>query len=339
MKGAMLSLIVLLGVALFAACVYQSDPSNPECGPAEVTIENQAPEDVTISISAQGQEFSGAPLRAGETVVAEVPTGTYIVRATGATGTLYFSSMETVVCDQQLSLVVQSEPLPTPTATVVATQQIGQPWRSGVWTGTSVRLADVRAGDAIIVLGIYWVERIKGVAPVPTDDNGVLVAAVDQVPATTAATIPVYAQIFYELNAAAGTHVITPPNLGGTAGDGTLYVIQVRGLGEIVSTGQVRSLGTAIPGVSVGLASEARTNDFVVAIGGYDNTVPLAQPSVIAMPSGWQPLGAQTDAATNVPSEACFKQVAADGREMASWTWSDPTANVTAAAMAAFRPI
>ena len=217
--------------------------------------------------------------------------------------------------------------------TVVTTQRIHQDWGVGSWSASTVQLTNVRAGDAILVLGEYWVSSGPGAAP--SDSHGQLSAAVNQAP--TYAHPPVVAQIYYELQAPAGTHVITPPDLGGGDGDGTLYVVQVRGLGTLVAVGDDHAEGTALPSVSTSLSSGARSGDFVVAIGGEDDAVAPTKASVSDPPAGWTSIGVQDDAPVNVPSEACYRMASSPGNQAVTWSWADTTANVTAAAIAAFR--
>jgi hypothetical protein len=227
------------------------------------------------------------------------------------------------------------------TPTVVGTTQIHQDWGVGSWSQSTVSVTGVQAGDAIVVLGIYWDSASPSDVNGPSDSMGHLSAAVDQGPTyVVGGTLPVIAQIYYQLDAAAGTHVITPPYLGGGDGDGTLYVIHVRGLrpsASLVGTGLSHALGTALPSVAVNLTGSALPGDFVVAVGGEDNQVGIADAQVTHAPAGWQPIGVQDDGTNNVPSEACYRLAASSGDQSVSWGWADPTANVTTAAIAAFR--
>src|SRR5262249_31712684 len=133
-------------------------------------------------------------------------------------------------------------------ATIVSSKQIQQDWGVGSWTGGTVQITNVQAGDAIFVLGVYWITPKQGAMPAPSDSNGQLSAAVTQAPsyAKPGDYPPVAAQIYYQINAAAGTHTITPPDLVDGGGDGTLYVIQVRDLGasaKLVAAGDSHVLG------------------------------------------------------------------------------------------------
>ena len=221
-------------------------------------------------------------------------------------------------------------------ATVVSTHQIRQDWGVGSWSSSTIQVTNVQAGDAIIVLGEYWMSN--GTSVGPSDSNGHLTAAVNSVNQDpNFSDPPVAAQIYYQLHAAAGTHVITPPDLGGGDGDGTLYVIQVRGLGSLVAVGQSHALGTALPSISASLSSSAQSGDFVVGIGGEDDEVGADTASMSNPPSGWTSIGVDNDANVNVPSEAAYRIAPSAGAQLVKWTWTDPTANVTAAGIAAFR--
>lgn len=222
--------------------------------------------------------------------------------------------------------------------TIVARYKIHQDWSVGAWSSQSIQLTDVRAGDAIIVLGLYW--NSTGHALTPKDDAGSLSAAVDQSPVYV--QVPaVGAQIFYELNAAAGIHTITPPGLGGGDGDGTFYVLQVRGLApgvSLVAVGESHKEGTALQSATVQLSSNALPGDFVIAVGGEDDEVGAVNAQVTNPPAGWQSIDVNNAGEVNVPSEACYRSVSSTGNQSVKWTWKgDPTANVTTAAMAAFR--
>jgi hypothetical protein len=208
----------------------------------------------------------------------------------------------------QPTLTLTPDPhAPTTGCRVVAVGQISQAWHVGSWSPASITLPEVAAGDAILVLGVYWGDLSAGANP-PTDDRGVLRGAVDQGPSIIGKKKPpVFAQLFVELDAAAGSHTLIPPCLGGPAGDGTFYVVQVRGLTEhrLIATGKTWVKGDAIADLSVALDGAAEPGDLVIALGGYDNTEPRDRPGWSHPPPGWLPLAVQDDAATNVPSELC----------------------------------
>jgi hypothetical protein len=223
---------------------------------------------------------------------------------------------------------------------VVATAQIAQPWHGGLFAPASITLPGVEAGDAIVVLGVYWGDLPAGTSTAPTDTAGVLKVAVDQGPSIVGRTKPpVFAQLYVELDAAPGSHTIVPPYLGGPAGDGTMYVIQIRGLTDhrVVATGKSWRKSAAIADVFVALGGSAEPGDFVVALGGYDNTEQRDHAGWSHPPPGWTGLGVQEDAANNVPSELCYQVAPAAGPQGVTWTWTDPKVNVAAAVIAAFR--
>jgi len=223
---------------------------------------------------------------------------------------------------------------------VVAVGQIAQPWHVGTWSPASITLSEVAAGDAIVVLGAYWGDLEARSSTAPTDLHGTLQDIINQGSSTVGRKKPpVFAQLYVELDAQPGPHTIVPPYLGGPAGDGTLYVVQVRGLTErrVITSGQRWATGTALPDVSVALDGEPVPGDLIIAIGGYDNTTPRDHAGFSHPPAGWLPLGILDDPANNVPSELCYR-VADDAHAgSVTWTWTDPTVNVTAAAIAALR--
>ena len=241
----------------------------------------------------------------------------------------------------QPTLGVAPDPhAPTTGRRVVAVGQISQTWHVGSWSPASITLSDVAAGDAIVVLGAYWGDLPAWSSTVPTDARGALRCVVDQGMATVGRKKPpVFAQVCVELDAAPDAHTIVPPYLGGPAGDGTLYVVQVRGLTEhrVIASGQSWARGDAIPQLSVALDGAADPGDLVIALGGYDNTRPADHAGWSHPPAGWVALGLQDDTINNVPSELCYRAAVAAGSQAVTWTWTDPTVNVAAAVIAALR--
>jgi hypothetical protein len=230
--------------------------------------------------------------------------------------------------------LVAESPAVTTTVAIVTTKIIQMDWGQDAWTVGSVVLPDVQAGDAIVVSGLYWIS--SGPTAAPTDSLGPLTAAVNQAPLYSHP--PVAAQIYYQLNAAPGSHTITPPDLA-YGGDGTLYVIQVRGLtGSFVGAADNHVDGTALTSISTQLSTAASAGDFVVSIGGEDDEADFGpNAGMSSPPSGWQAIGVQNNASINVPSAAFSHIVTSPGSQPVTWRWNDNTADVTGAAIAAFR--
>jgi hypothetical protein len=229
---------------------------------------------------------------------------------------------------------------PTSGRRVVAVGQIAQTWHVGSWAPASITLTDVAPGDAIVVLGAYWGDLEARSPTGPTDDQGALRRVLDHGPATVGRKKPpVFAQLYVDFDAAPGPHTIVPPYLGGPAGDGTLYVAQVRGLTErrVVATGETWARGSHIPEVAVATDRPADTGDLVIALAGYDNVDQRDHTGFSHPPAGWIALGLNDDASNNVPSELCYRVAPARGSQTLTWTWSDPSVNVVAAVIAALR--
>jgi hypothetical protein len=231
---------------------------------------------------------------------------------------------------------------PTSGRRVVAVGQIAQPWHVGRFSPASITLPDIAAGDAIVVLGVYWGDLEAGEPTAPSDDRGALQLVVDQGPATVGIgrkKPPVFAQLYVALDPAPGAHTIVPPYLGGPAGDGTLYVAQIRGLTErrVIGVGHSRVKGDALSSVAVTLVGAAEAGDLILAVGGYDNTEPRDHVGWAPLPPGWRALGTQDDASNNVPSSLCYRVADAPGPQSTTWRWTDPKVNIVAAALAVLR--
>jgi hypothetical protein len=241
----------------------------------------------------------------------------------------------------QPTLTVAPDPrAPTSGRRIVAVGQIAQPWRKAVWSPASITLSEVAAGDAIVVVGAYWGDLPARSSTAPTDDRGTLVRVLDQGPALVGRRKPpVFTQLYVELDPAPGAHTIIPPFLGGQGGDGTLYVMQIRGLTErrVVATGETWVKGAAIRELSVAIRGVVDRDDLLIALGGYDNTEQRERAGWSHPPPGWLALGVQEDAANNVPSELCHRLAPAWGTYAVTWTWEDPAVNVGTAVIAALR--
>jgi len=239
------------------------------------------------------------------------------------------------------TLVVSPDPdAPAHGRRVVAVGQIAQTWHIGAWAPASITLADVAPGDAIVVVGAYWGDLVARSSTAPTDEHGTLQRVIDQGPAIVGRKKPpVFAQLYIELDAAPGPHTIIPPYLGGPAGDGTLYVAQVRGLTarRVIAIGETWARGSSIPDLAVGLHATTELGDLVIALGAYDDVEPRDHSGFSHPPPGWIALGLNDDPANNVPSELCYRTAAAPGEQALTWTWTDPTVNVAAAVIAALR--
>lgn len=224
---------------------------------------------------------------------------------------------------------------------VVAVGKIAQTWHVGSWAPASITLTSVEAGDAIVAFGAYWGDLPRGASTAPTDNHGTLQREIDQGAAVVGRLKPaVFANLYVELDAAPGAHTITPPYLGGPAGDGALYVLQIRGLTEhrVVALGQNRLASPALDRIGVALFGLAQPEDLVVALGGYDNTAPSVGAPIDRVtwtpPAGFAVLASDDDGTNNVPSLACSR-LAPIGPM--TWSWIDPTVNVAVAVAVALR--
>lgn len=234
--------------------------------------------------------------------------------------------------------VTASGTVATPAAwTIQEFLQATQKWTDGgAWTpGTiSVTVAD---GEGLIVAVQCWNDNPNG-EYVPSISPGSLQTLHDPSATITGTAEPVFCQLFCALNLAAGTYVLTPPNLG-YAGDGDMYVARVSGIQSV----RLDSLGTertvvAAPGhitsTTSTLGASAQAGDLVIGIGGTDNDT-LVTTLTVNTPAGWTNLGKQTDG-TNSPVSSFDYKAAAGGSESATWTWADEASPVGDSALIAF---
>lgn len=258
--------------------------------------------------------------------------------AGGATGFVVGNKLACAVG----SLTLAGGALVSQTPRVVSAAQIAWQWGNTSWNSPgTITVTGVQAGDTLIAVFEGWFPEHDHT---PTDSNGTFSVVLDQGTAF-AGTDHVYASMYVQENAAAGTHVITPPNLDNNAADdGTFYVLLARGLktaSSVRATGSQHATGSGLTGNTVALTTgNAAVGDLVVAISCYDNTTAFpAGAGYLDPPSGWISDGVQNDASLNVPSEIAHRIASAASNQSVSWTWNDTGANITSAVIAAFKPL
>ena len=231
----------------------------------------------------------------------------------------------------------------TPGAVVPAVSSVSsttQPWHIGLWSPSTLSVKVAQGDSVIVVTGQWNANATYSAAAAPTMSPGALVAVADSAPAVVGKlSPPVFAQIYAAFKLAAGTYTITPPDEGGAAGDGTMYVAVVSGISGVRagSVASVRNQGSALPSISLRSGSTAQPGDLWLAAAVYDDSSPWPTAGMTDPPAGWTSIGANQDAPNFPPMEACWK-LAAGGAESVGWSWADPYANVANALVAAFVP-
>lgn len=221
-----------------------------------------------------------------------------------------------------------------------------------LWTGGSdwnspgtVTLTGVTSGNLLISIGGWWDSNhgTGGTQSLPTDTNGTFSAGRNPtLPSFTPSPgWPVHGQIGYIAGAAAGTHVVTPQNIG-LSGDGYFLVAEFgggSGTWSLIDGGDNTALsGTAgaVDGVTVNTAgTSAAVGDLVIALAVTDG-----DPSAIGIgsPSGYSNNLLTTITATdNIGVGAAWKIATSSGQQTAAWTWTDNDCKLGAACIAVFR--
>lgn len=218
---------------------------------------------------------------------------------------------------------------------------------AGDWSPNfTANLPGVTAGNLVISIGGWWDINDQGVAQrIPTDSNGTLLGAGNaspNVPGTTPVPgWPVTPQICYIANAAQGTHVLTPFNLGSGA-DGYFMAAEFSSPGatwSLVDSGFAFS-GSTTPGavqtLTVSTAgSAAQVGDLVVVALAADG-----DPTAVEMgpPGGYDRLAANPTVLDNVTFGAGWKTCSAAGTQTQVWNWSDTATEMAQGVVAVFRP-
>lgn len=222
-----------------------------------------------------------------------------------------------------------------------------------LWTGGSdwnspgnVSLSGVAVGNLLLTFGGWWDSNhgTGGTQSLPSSSNGgTLTAAVNPtLPSFTPSPgWPVHGQIAYFGAPSAGSHVITPQNIG-LSGDGYFFAVEFSAPGStwsLVDSGTNLALsGTAgaVDGVTVNTAgTSAQIGDLVVAM-----VVTDGDPSAIGAgaPSGYpNELLATVTATNNIGVGVGWKVATAAGQQSASWTWADNDCKLGAGLIAVFR--
>lgn len=240
---------------------------------------------------------------------------------------------------------------PPPVITLAQSSSvITSPSAGAAWSPTTNSLTGVTAGDLLLGGGAWWnsVDGSGGTQTNPTDSNGTWVkagAACPTVPTipTPVPGWPVLAAMFEQLNAAAGSHTFTPPDIFTGGGDGTWVVAQFHAAsGSAWSRvddgyGLSRS-GTAggVTGVTVTTAgAAAKIGDLCVVNAAVDG-----DPTAFGFgaPAGsWNTIFTDGTTTLRATGGMFWRIVTAAGAQSATFSFSDGACEIMGAGMAIYR--
>lgn len=187
--------------------------------------------------------------------------------------------------------------------------------------GATLVLNSVVAGNALFLIDSYYRNASTGVGEaVPTDTNGTFLAASADVPSISLGQ-DVGVGIFYEANAAAGTHTVTPQantthNTALVEFSGMLTV----GLPDVATSG--KSSGTATSQAtgttgSTAQASELSIIAFAMAAGTGSANVGLTDPV-----ANYITLQINQNDASSVATEHSYQILSSIGTQSATFNWT-----------------
>lgn len=215
------------------------------------------------------------------------------------------------------------------------TQQV-----DAVASGTTVTLTlnGVTAG-ALLTLQLSYYRLINSTLPpsTPSDTNGtLLIAALPNALAPVTSGDSIGVGIWYERNAAAGTHTVTVTLTGSSVSAHGTLIEWVGGDGTAdqqandgaVNSNQSRTSGTTPP--------QAQSADLALACVVVGSTTGQANAAVTDPPAGFVSLYAQQNTATDIGTEFARAFLASNAAASASWSWTDASTVASMGAIATF---
>lgn len=222
---------------------------------------------------------------------------------------------------------------------------------TGNWSPSSTSLSGVQSRNLIVSMGGWWdaVNGGSGLTALPTDTNGTFSASGNARPnnpgvPTPVPGWPVVPQMGHQLSANAGSHTITPFNVGPGGGDGYFVAAEFSGgsagTWTLVDSGnQWVGSGTAgaIDTVTVNTAgSLAAVGDLVVSICSTDGdptAFGLSNPSNLS----WNNIATTSTTTNNIGFGAAWRLATVAGTQSATWDTPDTACEMSFAAIAVFR--
>lgn len=203
-------------------------------------------------------------------------------------------------------------------------------------------LTNVKAGALITTIGGWWDANhgIGGTQSLPTDSNGTVVSALNPTLPSGAVGWPVHGQIGYIASAAAGTHTLTPQNIG-VDGDGWFFGCEFRanfGSGWSLITSGSSSVNSTTPGGidggTVSTSGSAAVGDLIIAFVVNDGA-----PGSIATspPTGYESLHSTAYTLQNVGMGVGWKIATVAGVQTAVSTYNDTESQIASMGIVALR--
>ena len=194
---------------------------------------------------------------------------------------------------------------------------------------TTIALAGVAAGNTLILMQSVLDFTAAGTTlPVPTDTGGTFVSALNPAPTLDTGGNRTTNAIFIQVNAAAGTHTVTPGMFGVAANNQALLtLIEVSGMsaapivdGSDFTSSQNVVSSTKFASGTTGLLNS--TNSIAFAMITFTVSTGAANMGLLDPPTNWIRLGVNQASNTSIPGMHCYKIPRSDARLTASWTYT-----------------
>lgn len=206
----------------------------------------------------------------------------------------------------------------------------------------SATLSGVTAGNAVIAILSYYENGSTNntIAPTPTDTNGTFVVAAT--PAPTFMVIQgigsVGTAVWYEANAAAGTHAVTQTNSAGPSYELHLTLLEVSNLGAtpaiVAAANSYANPGG--PAVQIFPSGVINMNPlFIVGAVAVASSTGVANAGMTT-PVGFTNVNSGSNTLSDIAYEHGYQVPSVGGPFQAQWSWSDATTSGIQAMLVGF---
>jgi hypothetical protein len=205
-------------------------------------------------------------------------------------------------------------------------------------TGTgALVLNNVVAGNALVCWQSMYRASGSGAVTVPTDSAGTFTGGIAGAGAVFNASEGIAVGLFYEANAAAGTHTVTPESA--TIDHGTLSEFSgmaTSGLLDVSATAKTEN--ATVTSQATGTTGTTAQDDELIAIGmAIGHTAGVADIGWTDPVTGFTTLFTFANTSTDVGTFHAYKIVSATGTQSATFSWSDSEVGSEHAAIATFK--